>query len=26
MKDNLFVMLLNLFEKSLTQLQKSHKS
>ncbi|HBD9373280.1 TPA: DUF494 family protein [Legionella pneumophila subsp. fraseri] len=26
MKDNLFEMLLNLFEKSLTQLQKSHKS
>lgn len=25
MKDNLFEMLLNLFEKSLTQLQKSHK-
>ncbi|MDI1352017.1 MAG: DUF494 family protein [bacterium] len=26
MKDNLFEMLLNLFEKSLTQLQKSHRS
>ncbi|HRD69036.1 MAG TPA: DUF494 family protein [Legionella sp.] len=26
MKDNLFEMLLNLFEKSLTQLQKNHKS
>lgn len=26
MKDNLFEMLLNLFEKSLTQLQKSHQS
>ncbi|RUR19941.1 DUF494 family protein [Legionella sp. km535] len=26
MKDNLFEMLLNLFETSLTQLQKSHKS
>ena len=26
MKDNLFEMLLNLFEKSMTQLQKSHKS
>ncbi|MBL7480547.1 DUF494 family protein [Legionella bononiensis] len=26
MKDNLFEMLLNLFEKSLNQLQKSHKS
>ncbi len=26
MKDNLFEMLLNLFEKSLTQLQKSHES
>lgn len=26
MKDNLFEILLNLFEKSLTQLQKSHKS
>ncbi len=26
MKDNLFEMLLNLFEKSLTQLQKSHGS
>lgn len=26
MKDNLFEMLLNLFEKSLTQLQKSHKN
>lgn len=26
MKDNLFEMLLNLFERSLTQLQKSHKS
>lgn len=26
MKDNLFEMLLNLFEKSLTQLQKSHKT
>ncbi|CAM2957796.1 DUF494 family protein [Legionella worsleiensis] len=26
MKDNLFEMLLNLFEKSLTQIQKSHKS
>lgn len=26
MKDNLFEMLLSLFEKSLTQLQKSHKS
>lgn len=26
MKDNLFEMLLNLFEKSLTQLKKSHKS
>jgi Smg protein len=26
MKDNLFELLLNLFEQSLTQLQKSHKS
>jgi len=26
MKDNLFEMLLNLFEKNLTQLQKSHQS
>ncbi len=26
MKDNLFELLLNLFEKSLTQLQKSHQS
>lgn len=26
MKDNLFEMLLNLFEKSLTQIQKNHKS